>query len=148
MGSTEASGNAGTHEIKPCAGYDGKGQRWVRNLGEAEMAFDELGGKPCILETCIAIQTEISVVIARGVDGRVVSYPPSENCHHEGILDVSIVPARISPEIGARATQITIRIAEFLEYCGVMAVEFFITKEGNFSGFLRNSTGETGLYCP
>ena len=113
------------------AGYDGKGQRWVRNLGEAQMAFDELGGKPCVLEACIAIQTEISVVIARDVEGRVVAYPPSENCHREGILDVSIVPARISPEIGERATQITIRIAELLEYCGVMAVEFFISQDGN-----------------
>ena len=113
------------------AGYDGKGQRWVRNLGEAEMAFENLGRKHCVLEACIAIQTEISVVIARDVEGRVVAYPPSENCHREGILDVSIVPARISPEIGERATQITIRIAELLEYCGVMAVEFFISQDGN-----------------
>ena len=113
------------------AGYDGKGQRWVRNLGEAEMAFENLGRKHCVLEACIAIQTEISVVIARDVEGRVVAYPPSENCHREGILDVSIVPARISPEIGERATQITIRIAELLEYCGVMAVEFFILQDGN-----------------
>ena len=113
------------------AGYDGKGQRWVSNLAEAEMAFDELGSKPCVLEAGVAIQTEISVVMARGVDGRVVAYPPSENCHREGILDVSIVPARIPPEIGARATQITIRIAELLEYCGVMAVEFFISKDDN-----------------
>lgn len=113
------------------AGYDGKGQRWVHNLGEAQIAFDELGGKPCVLEACIAIQTEISVVIARDVEGRVVAYPPSENRHRAGILDVSIVPARISPEIGARATQITLRIAELLEYCGVMAVEFFISQDGN-----------------
>ena len=113
------------------AGYDGKGQRWVRDLGEAETAFDDLGGKPCVLERCITIQTEISVVIVRGVDGCVVAYPPSENCHRKGVLDVSIVPARILPEIGARATQITIRIAELLEYRGVMAVEFFILQDGN-----------------
>lgn len=111
-------------------GYDGKGQRWVRNLGEAEIAFDELGGKPCVLEACIAIQTEVSVVIARGIDGRVVAYPPSENCHREGILDVSIVPARISPEMRERVTQTAIRIAEMLNYRGVMAVEFFIAQDG------------------
>ena len=113
------------------SGYDGKGQRWVSNLAEAEKAFDDLGGQPCVLEAGIAIQTEISVLIARAVDGRVVAYPPSENVHRNGILDVSIVPARISAEIGARATQIAISIAEKLGYCGVMAVEFFISKDGN-----------------
>ncbi len=113
------------------AGYDGKGQRRVRNLAEAETAFDKLGGTPCVLEACIAIQTEISVLIARAVDGCVVAYPPSENGHREGILDVSIVPARISAGIGARATQIAMRIAELLDYCGVMAVEFFISEDGD-----------------
>ncbi len=113
------------------SGYDGKGQRWVSNLAEAEKAFDDLGGQPCVLEAGIAIQTEISVLIARAVDGRVVAYPPSENVHRSGILDVSIVPARIPSRIAERATQITIHIAEKLAYCGVMAVEFFISKDDN-----------------
>ena len=112
------------------AGYDGKGQRWVRSLGEAEMAFDDLGGKPCVLEARVLIQTEVSVVIARGADGRVVTYPVSENIHREGILNVSIVPGRISSEMGERATQTAIRIAQLLDYRGVMAVEFFITQDG------------------
>ena len=113
------------------SGYDGKGQRWVSNLAEAKKAFDDLGGQPCVLEAGIAIQTEISVLIARAVDGRVVAYPPSENVHRAGILDVSIVPARIPSGIAERATQITLLIAEKLAYCGVMAVEFFISKDGN-----------------
>ena len=112
------------------SGYDGKGQRWVSNLAEAEKAFDDLGGQPCVLEAGITIQTEISVLLARAADGQVVVYPPGENIHRAGILDVSIVPARISAEIGARATQIAITIAEKLAYCGVMAVEFFIAKDG------------------
>ena len=112
------------------AGYDGKGQRWVGNLVEAEIAFDGLGGKPCVLEARVNIQVEISVVIARGVDGRVVAYPISENKHHEGVLDISIVPARISPELGERVVQIATRIAELLDYQGVMAVEFFVAQDG------------------
>ncbi len=112
------------------AGYDGKGQRWVGNLLEAETAFDDLGGKPCVLEARVDIQIEISVVIARGGDGGVVAYPLSENKHHEGILDVSIVPARISSELAERATQIALRIAEILNYQGVMAVEFFMAQDG------------------
>ena len=112
------------------SGYDGKGQRWVSNLAEAEKAFDDMGGQPCVLEAGVMIQTEISVVLARGADGSVVAYPPSENIHRNGILDVSIVPARISAEIGARATQIATSVAEKLDCCGVMAVEFFITQDG------------------
>lgn len=110
------------------AGYDGKGQRWVHNLSEAELAFADLGGRPCVLEARVNIQMEISVVIARGVDGSVVAYPISENKHRDGILDISIVPARISPELAQHATQTAIRIAELLDYCGVMAVEFFIAQ--------------------
>lgn len=112
------------------SGYDGKGQCWVRNLAEAEKAFDDLGGQPCVLEAGIAIQTEISVLIVRAVDGQVVAYPPGENIHRAGVLDVSIVPARISAEIAASATQIAMSIAEKLAYCGVMAVEFFVAKSG------------------
>ena len=111
------------------SGYDGKGQRWVNNLAEATKAFDDLGGQPCVLEAGITIQTEISVLLVRAVDGQVVAYPPGENIHCDGILDVSIVPARISAEMAHRATQIAISIAEKLAYCGVMAVEFFITKD-------------------
>ena len=112
------------------AGYDGKGQRWVRTLAEAEKAFDDMGGNPCVLEAGIEIQVEISVLIARGVDGSVIAYPPSENSHCDGILDVSIVPARVSAEISARATESAKRIAALLDYCGVLAVEFFIAKDG------------------
>lgn len=112
------------------AGYDGKGQRWIRDLNEAETAFDELGGKPCVLEARVNIQTEISIVIARSVDGSVVTYPISENKHRDGILDVSIVPAHIPPELAECATKIAIHIAELLDYCGVMAVEFFVAQDG------------------
>ncbi len=111
------------------AGYDGKGQRWICNLNEAERAFDDLGERACVLEAGVSIQIEISVVIARGADGDVVAYPISENIHREGILDVSIVPARISPELAERATQTAIRLAELFDYCGVMAVEFFIAQD-------------------
>lgn len=112
------------------SGYDGKGQRWVNNLAEAEQAFADFGEKACVLEAGIAIQVEISVLIARGVDGAVVAYPPSENSHRQGVLDVSIVPARVSAEISARATQTAQRIAELMDYCGVLAVEFFIAQDG------------------
>ena len=113
------------------SGYDGKGQRLVRNLGEAELAFEGLGSGPCVLEEWVDIQTEISVVIARGADASTSAYPPSENWHRDGILEVSVVPARISPMSADAATRTALRIAELLGYCGVITVEFFVLRDGN-----------------
>ncbi len=112
-------------------GYDGKGQRLVRNLNEAELAFKDLGDQPCVVEELVAIQTEVSVVIVRAADASVVAYPPSENWHRDGILHMSISPARISPMLAAAATQAAFKIAALLDYCGVMAVEFFILQDGS-----------------
>ncbi len=112
-------------------GYDGKGQRLVRNLNEAELAFKDLGDQPCVVEELVAIQTEVSVVIARAADASVVAYPPSENWHRDGILHMSISPARISPMLAAATTQAAFKIAALLDYCGVMAVEFFILQDGS-----------------
>ena len=111
-------------------GYDGKGQRLVRNLHEAELAFEDFGNLPCVVEELVAIQTEVSVVLARGADGSVAAYPPGENQHCDGILHISISPARISSMLAATATQAAFKIAALLDYCGVMAVEFFVLKDG------------------
>ena len=112
-------------------GYDGKGQRLVHNLNEAELTFEGFGKQPCVVEELVAIQTEVSVVIARGADTSVVSYPPSENLHCDGILHMSISPAPISPMLATAATQAAFKIAALLDYYGVMAVEFFVLHDGS-----------------
>jgi 5-(carboxyamino)imidazole ribonucleotide synthase len=111
-------------------GYDGKGQQRVNNKGELDKAMVAMGRAPCILEQRVALSSEISVVVARGVDGEVDTFPVSENQHRDGILDVSIVPARVAPEIIRKAREIAIHIAENLDYRGVLCVEFFILKDG------------------
>lgn len=111
-------------------GYDGKGQERVENLAQAEAAFEKLGNRPCILEEIVDLQCEISVIIARSVDGILVSYPPGENRHHNGILDTTMVPARVSAAITERATDMATRLAVAMDYCGVLAVEFFVTRSG------------------
>ena len=63
---------------------------------------------------------------ARGADGEVQAYTPSENEHRHGILDVSIVPARLPAERLAEAQAIARAIAEKLDYVGTLAVEFFL----------------------
>jgi 5-(carboxyamino)imidazole ribonucleotide synthase len=112
-------------------GYDGKGQVRVRTLAEVERAFAALGRQPCVFEQFLALELEVSVLVARDQTRRSVTWPVVENRHRDGILDVSIAPARIAPELEVRARDIATRIAAALDYHGVMCVEFFLTKAGD-----------------
>ena len=108
-------------------GYDGKGQRTISNAAEACQAFADFGGKPCVLEQRIDLCMELSLLLARSPRGEIAFYPPAENVHVSGILDTSIVPARTSPDVIARAARMAQTLAEYLDYCGLLAVEFFLT---------------------
>lgn len=114
-------------------GYDGKGQVAVDSLDSAKQAFAALGGQPCILESRIVLRTEISVIVARGVDGRVAAYSPAENLHRNGILARTVVPARIPARMGQMATAIAVRLAGALDITGMLTVEFFVTRNGNLA---------------
>ncbi len=107
-------------------GYDGKGQAPVTNLEHAVTAFHMLGDEPCVLEQRVSLEKEISVIVARGADGETACFPVAENQHQDGILDVSIVPARISVALAKQAADMAIKLSEHLKYCGVLAVEFFV----------------------
>ncbi len=111
-------------------GYDGKGQIKVTNRDEAYAAFSTLGDMPCVLEEMVELEREVSVILARGADGHTVVYPVGENRHRNGILDTTIVPAMITDETGAEATGMATRLADAMDYCGVLAVEFFCTPDG------------------
>ena len=111
-------------------GYDGKGQVPCRNFTDLEAGFLQLGKSPCLLEQRIDLEAEISVVLGRSLAGEVNCFPPSQNTHAGGILDVSLAPAPVAPEFAAEAVDAATRIADGLEYCGVLAVEFFISREG------------------
>jgi 5-(carboxyamino)imidazole ribonucleotide synthase len=111
-------------------GYDGKGQASVATRDELRAAFIALGAEACVLERRVSLQCEVSVVAARGADGATASFPIAENRHRNGILDVSIVPARVSSDIAQRAEAAAQGIASKLGYCGVLAVEFFVTTDG------------------
>ncbi len=111
-------------------GYDGKGQARVDSAGQAREAFLRFGQVPCVLEARLNLETESSVVVARGFDGETVAYPVSENTHRDGILAISQVPARVDPELALQATDATVRIAQELAYVGVLCVEFFVVNDG------------------
>ncbi len=108
-------------------GYDGKGQARVANRDEALHAFHQMGAEPCVLEKMLALDCEISVVLARDAEGRVRAFDAGENSHRHGILDVTVVPARVAPELAATARQAAERIARELGYVGTLGVEFFVS---------------------
>lgn len=110
-------------------GYDGKGQVTVRSVAEAEAAFAQLQEVACVLEQRIDLACEISVVLGRNEHGESRCFPVSENVHRNGILHQSIVPARVSEALAESARAAAIKIADRLDFIGVMAVEFFVTRQ-------------------
>ncbi|HSH85985.1 MAG TPA: 5-(carboxyamino)imidazole ribonucleotide synthase [Methylophilus sp.] len=107
-------------------GYDGKGQARVANQAEAKAAFQGFKQEVCVLEKMLALDLEVSVVLARDVHGNIAAFPTAENSHLNGILDVSIAPARCSEVIKANAQELAKKLATKLNYVGVLGVEFFV----------------------
>ena len=107
-------------------GYDGKGQQRLANYTELRGAFTALGNVPCVLEKLVPLDDELSVIVARGVDGEVVTYEPTRNLHVDGVLDVSSAPIPNS-QVTEHARKVALRLAEALDYVGVLGVEFFVS---------------------
>ena len=110
-------------------GYDGKGQRAVKSADELAPAWRALDTSEAILERFVDFACEISVVAARGADGSFVHYEPVRNVHRNHILDVSTVPAKVSPEVAKEAVEIARAVFESLDVVGVLCVEFFVTRD-------------------
>jgi 5-(carboxyamino)imidazole ribonucleotide synthase len=111
-------------------GYDGKGQFTVTSLQDARNGFRQLGEVPCVLEQRVHLDRELSVILARSTRGETAVFPVGENNHTNGILDTTSVPARVPADIAAQATDMALRLAAAMQYCGVLAVEFFLTADG------------------
>ncbi|MFK4811321.1 5-(carboxyamino)imidazole ribonucleotide synthase [Devosia sp. ZW T5_3] len=107
-------------------GYDGKGQRVIRERGEAAEAFAALEPKPLVLEAFVPFEKEISVVVARNLGGEVRSFDAAENVHRHHILFTSTVPADIAPGLEKHAAMLAKVIVVALDYVGVLGVEFFV----------------------
>jgi 5-(carboxyamino)imidazole ribonucleotide synthase len=113
-------------------GYDGKGQWVIRSADEVEAAYAELSRAKTelVLEKFIRFEREISVIAARSVRGEIKAFPPSENIHVNNILHISIAPARISNKVAQEAERLAVRIAESLGVVGLIAVEMFLSPDG------------------
>ena len=110
-------------------GYDGKGQFRLSQPSDAAEAWAALGGTPAILEGFVPFDREVSVILARAVDGSFAAYDVTENVHQGGILRTSTVPAQVSDALGGQAVAAAAQIAEALDHIGVLTVEFFVVGE-------------------
>jgi 5-(carboxyamino)imidazole ribonucleotide synthase len=114
-------------------GYDGKGQlRLPAKLSATDIddAWKQFEGGRVVIEECITLEAELSVLVARNPEGKMVHYDPVENIHRNHILDLSIAPARITENYQKLASETALAIANSLEYVGMLAVEFFISSDG------------------
>ncbi len=111
-------------------GYDGKGQARLMSAADADTAWDTIGGGPAILEAFVDFEAEFSIVLARGVDGAQVRYPPPANVHKDGILDTSTVPATQLEPWRAEAEALAAKVADALDHVGVLTLEFFCGPDG------------------
>jgi len=111
-------------------GYDGKGQAKIASREEAVKAFESFKGAPAILEGFVDFACEASVVAARGADGAFAAYDPPENEHENHILRRSTVPSRLGAAQVEDARTIARKIADALDYVGVLAVELFVGHDG------------------
>ncbi len=106
-------------------GYDGKGQMKISGPAELAQASAIFRGRRCVVEQWVGFERELSVICARTASGETRTFPVSENLHANHILDVSVVPARIAPEVGEEARRLATRIADALGVVGLLAVEMF-----------------------
>ena len=111
-------------------GYDGKGQHVIESAEQLAEAFESMGQVECVLEKKIELEREVSAIVARNAKGESACFPVAENEHRNGVLHMSIVPARVDDAIVQQAQKQTLALAEALDYTGILAVEFFISKQG------------------
>jgi 5-(carboxyamino)imidazole ribonucleotide synthase len=109
-------------------GYDGKGQAIIRQGDDPDRIWEELGTKSAILEAFIPFEREISVIAARSAEGEVECFDVTENEHSDHILKTSRAPAAISDALAAQARDVARKIANALNYVGVLAVELFVVQ--------------------
>lgn len=111
-------------------GYDGKGQVTIHSPGELVSAWASLNTTEAVFEQFIDFDCELSVVAARGADGSFAFYGPIRNIHRNHILDSSMAPAGLPPEVTREAIEIARALVAALQLVGVLCIEFFLTRDG------------------
>ena len=114
-------------------GYDGRSQIRVADTVDLLTAFERLGrpaGEAVLAERELQFEAELSIICARGIDGRPVTFPVARNTHDEGILVESVTPASVPAEVEASARDLVTRLAEGLDLVGTLTAELFLMPDG------------------
>ena len=111
-------------------GYDGKGQVAIARSTSLDAAWAAMGSGRGVLEAFVDFSAEVSVILARGLDGTIAAYDVVENRHVEHILHTTTVPARLGAELKAEAYRLASEIAQALDLVGLLAVEMFVARDG------------------
>ncbi len=112
-------------------GYDGKGQQRIDADDNADAIWAERVGEECVLERVVDFEKELSVIVARGLDGETAVFPVCENIHRAHILDLTLAPARVTSAIATAACDLAREVATQLDLVGLLAVEMFLPNDGN-----------------
>ncbi len=118
----------------PIGGYDGRGQLRIVGPGDLDDAWERLGrtaGASLLAERELDFEMELSVVVARALDGRCAAYPIARNVHDAGILMESVAPAPIGADVAERATAIGGTLAATMDLCGTLTAELFLLRDGS-----------------
>ena len=118
----------------PIGGYDGRGQLRIIALDDLVDAWDRLGqaeGEPLLAERELEFVAELSVVVARSLDGDLATYPIARNVHDAGILVESVAPAPLDAAVTRAAADIGLRLAEAMDLCGTLTAELFLLRDGS-----------------
>ncbi len=117
--------------LKACEdSYDGKGNFLITSKNKVHEAYQYFGGRECMLEKFVPFTKEISIMVARNPTGQIEAFPAAENIHKYGILDTTIVPARISRKVELRAKKVAEKTMGVLHGAGIFGIEMFVTKKG------------------
>ena len=112
-------------------GYDGKGQSRLSDCGDIASASKQIGDTGAILEEVVEFEREISLIIARGLDGSIQTYSPVDNVHRDHILKTTTAPSTAPTAIHEAAIAMGCRLVDALELVGLLAIEMFVTTSGN-----------------
>ncbi len=118
----------------PIGGYDGRGQLRIAATGELDDAWERLGrpaGTALLAERELDFEAELSVVVARGLDGAVAAFPVARNTHDAGILMESVAPAPVAADVADRAVAIGTTLAVAMDLCGTLTAELFLLRDGS-----------------
>ncbi len=118
----------------PIGGYDGRGQLRIVAMADLDDAWERLGrsaGESLLAERELDFEAELSVVVARAIDGAVAAFPIARNRHDAGILVESVAPAPVPPDVVERASAIGCSLAAAMDLCGTLTAELFLLRDGS-----------------